>query len=110
MKKNYFVVAVAVSVIVPILTSCGRARGGFESCIIDNVKAGMAEPAISALKEACRNKFPEEIYKVPPSDLLFLNGRFSINSFGGVGVVYNGSERWALRSVTIKIAINPAIQ
>jgi hypothetical protein len=61
MKKIVFLIATLVS-----LSAQAWWFGNYNDCILDNMKAGLSNAGVRAVKTACRNKYPlKEMEKTP---------------------------------------------
>jgi len=87
--------------------------GSYDDCILDKIDSGMSNSGVSAVKRACRNKFPIKKTKIksmnlPSSVINKIEGKISFHQkpYSSdkevLGSFYNGSD-WFISSLIIRI-------
>ena len=62
MKKILFLIALT-----PLSAQAGW-FGNYDDCVLDNMKAGLSNAGVAAVKTACRNKYPSKAVETHSSD------------------------------------------
>ncbi len=95
--------------IAALCSGCNEPQN-YDDCILEYVKAGMTERAVMVVRDACREKFPEELEPDPTErdltvfELLNLTGRAGL-SLGKTysGTAYNGNREVVVTELQVTV-------
>lgn len=108
MNRNTSTCYLAELVLIASLTSTGcNKQTQYEDCVIDGVKTATIPAAIIAVKNACRDKFPEK--KIPDTTfnaemMKAITGKASVGESQIIGTLYHTNQEWIITQVLIAVS------
>jgi hypothetical protein len=79
----------------------------YNSCILESMKGITSDVAARAIKQSCREKFPEEKQEskeLPESAVQKLEGSARMDTRGDyICTIFNGNNDWAITSLEVRI-------